>query len=76
MIAERRLHVASVAAMGLPVPDLSACGAIARHHDPDRFFCALFAPPAKREALFTLIAFNHELARAREAATNPLIALM
>ncbi|MBX9750661.1 MAG: squalene/phytoene synthase family protein [Roseococcus sp.] len=62
--------------MGLPVPDLSACGAIARRHDPDRFFCALFAPPAKREALFTLIAFNHELARAREAATIPLIALM
>lgn len=57
-------------------PALSACGAIARAHDPDRFFCALFAPPAKREALFTLIAFNHELARAREVASNPIIALM
>lgn len=62
--------------MGLRVPDLSPCGAIARRHDPDRFFCALFAPPAKREALFTLIAYNHELARAREAASNPMIALM
>lgn len=58
------------------LPSLSPCGAIARRHDPDRFFCALFAPPAKREALFTLIAYNHELARAREAASNPLIALM
>ncbi|MEI6160203.1 MAG: squalene/phytoene synthase family protein, partial [Roseococcus sp.] len=58
------------------MPELSPCGAIARRHDPDRFFCALFAPPAKREALFTLIAYNHELARAREAATNPIIALM
>ena len=58
------------------VPELSPCGAIARHHDPDRFLCALFAPPERREALFTLIAFNHELARAREVASNPLIALI
>ncbi len=62
--------------MGCGVAELSICGAIARRHDPDRFFCALFAPPPKREALFTLIAFNHELARAREVASNPLIALM
>jgi len=62
--------------MGWRVPELSPCGAIARRHDPDRFLCALFAPPEKREALFTLIAFNNELARAREAASNPLIALM
>jgi phytoene synthase len=59
-----------------PSPPLSACGAIARRHDPDRFLCALFAPPAKREALFTLIAFNHELARAREVASNPILALI
>ncbi len=57
-------------------PSLSACGAIARRHDPDRFLGALFAPPEKREALFTLIAFNHELARAREVASNPILALM
>jgi phytoene synthase len=56
--------------------ELSALGALARRHDPDRFLCALFAPPAKREALFALIAFNHELARAREAASNPLAALI
>jgi phytoene synthase len=58
------------------VPELSPCGAIARRHDPDRFLCALFAPPAKREAMFTLIAFNHELARAREVASNPMLALI
>lgn len=58
------------------MPELSPCGAIARRHDPDRFLCALFAPPERREALFTLIAFNHELARAREVASNPLIALI
>jgi len=48
----------------------------ARTHDPDRFLCALFAPPPRRDALFTLIAYNHELARAREAASTPLLALI
>jgi phytoene synthase len=48
----------------------------ARRHDPDRFLCAIFAPQQTREGLFALIAFNHELARAREAAKTPLIALM
>lgn len=47
-----------------------------RRHDPDRFFCALFAPPDRREALFALLAYNHELARAREAARTPIVALM
>lgn len=46
----------------------------ARARDPDRFLCALFAPAARREALFLLIAFNHELARAREATSHPLAA--
>ena len=46
--------------------ELSAAGRIARAHDPDRFLTALFAPAARREALFVLIAFNHELARALE----------
>jgi phytoene synthase len=55
---------------------LSPIGAFARAHDPDRFLCALFAPAEKREALFALIAFNHELARAREAASNPMAALI
>jgi phytoene synthase len=56
--------------------DLSPIGAIARRADPDRFLCSVFAPPARREALWTLIAFNHELARAREAASEPVLALM
>ena len=54
------------------MPDtLSPMGDFARAHDPDRFLCALFAPADRREALFVLIAFNHELARAREL--NPKI---
>ncbi len=50
--------------------------AFVRAHDPDRFLCALFAPAEKRGALFALIAYNHELARAREAASNPIATLM
>lgn len=53
---------------------LTEIGAFARRHDPDRFLCALFAPPALREALFALIGYHHELGRAREAASNPMIA--
>jgi phytoene synthase len=49
---------------------------LVRRHDPDRFLTALFAPPGKRETLLTLYAFNHELARAREVASEPMIALM
>jgi phytoene synthase len=54
----------------MPLADL------VRRHDPDRYFCTLFAPAAAREALFTLYAFNHELARAREVAREPGLALI
>lgn len=47
-----------------------------RRHDPDRFLTALFAPPDRRDALLTLYAFNHELARAREVVSEPPLALM
>ena len=47
-----------------------------RQHDPDRFFTALFAPPEKRESLFALYAFNHELARARDVVSEPHLALI
>ncbi len=50
--------------------------AFARRSDPDRFLGSLFAPPAARQALWLLIAFNHELARARDAATNPFATLI
>ena len=50
--------------------------ALVRRHDPDRFLTALFAPPAKRDALLTLYAFNHELARAREVVSEPPLALI
>ncbi len=65
----RRVHVGGMT-------ELSAVGRIVQRHDPDRFFTALFAPPARRETLFTLYAVNHELARAREAVSNPMLALI
>ena len=51
-------------------PELSPAGRTARAHDPDRFLTALFAPAAFREALFLLIAFNHELVRAMEMSSG------
>jgi hypothetical protein len=60
----------------LSAPVLSAPTAIVRRHDPDRFLTALFAPAERREALFVLYAFNHELARAREAVSQPTLALI
>ncbi len=53
-----------------------AIAALVRRHDPDRFLTALFAPADRRDALLTLYAFNHELARAREVASEPPLALI
>ncbi len=53
-----------------------AIAAFVRRHDPDRFLTALFAPPQKRDALLTLYAFNHEIARAREVVSEPPLALI
>ena len=47
-----------------------------RRHDWDRFICTLFAPEDRREDLFTLLAFNLELARTREMVSEPLIGEM
>jgi phytoene synthase len=55
---------------------LSPSATIVQRHDPERFVTALFAPASLREVLFTLYAFNHELARAREVASVPMLALI
>ncbi len=44
-----------------------------RRQDPDRYLTTLFAPAGRRPALFALIAFNYEIARIREAVTQPLL---
>ncbi len=55
----------------MPEEDLAA---MARRVDPDRFFCALFAPAAARPMLWLLAAFSHELARARAVVRDPAVA--
>ena len=52
---------------------LSPVAALVRRHDPDRFQTVLFAPAARREALFALYAFNYEIARVRESVTQPML---
>lgn len=54
-------------------PALSAVGALARAADYDRYLSAVFAPAARREALFALIAFNYETARIPEAVSEPML---
>ena len=54
-------------------PQLSPIGALARAADYDRYLSAVFAPGARREALFALIAFNHEIARIPEAVSEPML---
>src|SRR3546814_15149921 len=49
------------------------CAAEVRRQDPDRWLTALFAPDARRPALLALYAFNAEIARAREAVSQPMI---
>ncbi|MCW5725409.1 MAG: squalene/phytoene synthase family protein [Maricaulaceae bacterium] len=53
-----------------------AIDALLARHDPDRRLAALFAPPPARARLFALYAFHHEIARAGERASEPVIAQM
>lgn len=55
---------------------LPPLAALARRADPDRFLASLFAPPEKREALWALIGFDHELARAVPATSQMMTALI
>ncbi len=80
----KRGTVANAATSRLRVPPIRATSrgmdqtlaTLVRQHDPDRFLTALFAPPERRDVLLALYAFNHELARAREVASEPMLALI
>jgi phytoene synthase len=48
---------------------LPYCAALVREHDPDRYLATLFAPADAREPLFTLYAFDHEIARVRRVVS-------
>jgi len=52
---------------------LSYCGEQVRRHDNDRYLTALLAPSGRREALFSLYAFNIEVAKTREAVSEPMV---
>jgi 15-cis-phytoene synthase len=47
--------------------------ALVRDGDPDRFYASLFAPADKRPYLFALYAFSLEIARVREAVSEPML---
>ena len=47
-----------------------------RRQDPDRFLASLFAAADRRDSFWVLCAFNHELARAREVVSEPMLALI
>jgi NADH dehydrogenase [ubiquinone] 1 alpha subcomplex assembly factor 6 len=57
-------------------PKLSYCAEQVQKFDSDRFLCILFAPPAEREALAAIAAFNLEVARIREQVREPLLGHM
>jgi phytoene synthase len=49
------------------------CAAQARSADHGRWLCTLFAPEAARRDLWTLLAFNAEIARTREVVREPML---
>jgi len=57
-------------------PDLSPCAALVRRGDPDRFLSAMTAPPAARERLFALYAFNLEVARIPSVVSEPMLGMI
>ncbi len=44
-----------------------------KNHDYDRFLVTLFAPNAVRQDLFSIYAFNHEVAKIRETVSEPML---
>jgi NADH dehydrogenase [ubiquinone] 1 alpha subcomplex assembly factor 6 len=54
----------------------SYCAAEVREHDRDRYLATLFAPPAARETLFALYAFDHEIAKVRHVVREPMAGLV
>ena len=49
------------------------CAELVRQQDSDRYLTALFAAAALRADLFALYAFNVEVARGREAVSEPML---
>ena len=56
--------------------DLTACAELVQQADPDRFLATMAAPVSARPTLFSLFAFNIEMARAPWASAESMIAEM
>ena len=54
-------------------PQLSYCAEQVRRQDRERYLTALLAPPARREDLFALYAFNLEVAKTAEVVSEALV---
>lgn len=52
------------------------CADLVRRSDPERWLCALFAPPPQRAAIIALLALNQELGRITEVTREPMTALI
>ncbi|MGI9451679.1 MAG: squalene/phytoene synthase family protein [Geminicoccaceae bacterium] len=47
-----------------------------RTQSPDRYLATLFAPPERRDSLFALYAFDHEIARVQMVVREPMAGLV
>jgi 15-cis-phytoene synthase len=52
------------------------CAALIRENARDQWLGALYAPPERRDALFALAAFDHEIRQARLRARDPNLAAL
>lgn len=56
--------------------NFSYCAQQVREHDPDRFLLSMVMNATRREALWALFAFNHEIAKTREIVTETQLGLI
>ncbi len=59
-----------------PRSNLSYCGELVRCNDSDRFLQSMFFPADIREDLWSLFAFNHEIAKTREVVSDSNLGLI
>lgn len=56
-----------------PAGEFEACRLIARKQDYERYMAAMFLPRRDRPKMWALLAFNQEIARTRDAVSEPMI---
>jgi NADH dehydrogenase [ubiquinone] 1 alpha subcomplex assembly factor 6 len=62
--------------MDTVVSTQKSCESLVRTQDPDRYLLSMFYPPEVRAHLWSLYAFNHEIAKTREVVTDTNIGLI